>query len=273
MGIGFNLTTEVARGIAAPRKRSIDTMPIAASLVPDYLSSTPTYRFAYLQSFAPYIFDHQLVVSAILWGNAGRLTRAVLEELHEGQRVLQAACVYGDFSTRVGRFLGPEGELDVIDIVPLQVANSRRKLRNFSHVTVRLGDVAAPVGQTYDAVCCFFLLHELPDAYKRRVVDNLLDSVRPGGKVIFVDFHRPHPAYSVKSIVGLIHRYLEPFAHRLWERDIRSFASETKGFTWRTCAYFGGQFQKTVAHRLESDHATDHDSREQASNIRAAIPR
>lgn len=254
MDADFGIAADATTGAVTPATPcSMDAAPSKTPIVPAYIEQTPTYRFAYLQRFAPLIFDHPFVVSTILWGNAGRLTRAVLGELHEGQSVLQPACVYGDFSSQLGRFLGPRGSLDLIDILPVQVANSRRKLSNLPQVRVRLADAAAPTGRTYDAVCCFFLLHELPDTYKRRVVDNLLASVRPGGKVIFVDYHEPRRTNPVKGIVSLVFRYLEPFAHSLWERDIRSFASDANGYVWRTETYFGCLFQKTVASRLRAD--------------------
>ncbi len=254
MDADFGITTDTAASTAiASTSRSITAAPAAAPYVPDYLTRTPTYRFAYLQRFAPLIFDHPWVVSTILWGNAQRLADAVFGELHQGHAVLQAACVYGDFSARLGRFLGPKGRLDVIDVVPVQVANGRRKLRALPQVSVRLADAATPIGKTYDAVCCFFLLHELPDAYKRRVVDNLLTCVRPGGKVIFVDYHKPRRTNPLKAIVSLVFRYLEPFARSLWEHDIRSFASDASAFDWRTETYFGDLFQKTVARRPPDD--------------------
>ena len=64
--------------------------------VPAYLRET--YAWAYLRPASLIIFDHSLVVSAILWGWYRRLKRAAFVELKPGQKALQAACVYGDFS-------------------------------------------------------------------------------------------------------------------------------------------------------------------------------
>jgi ubiquinone/menaquinone biosynthesis C-methylase UbiE len=49
-------------------------------------------------------------------------------EFKPGQQVLQAAAVYGDFSPRLARRLGDGGELLVLDVAPIQIANTRRKL-------------------------------------------------------------------------------------------------------------------------------------------------
>jgi len=163
--------------------------------------------------------------------------------------VLQPACVYGDLSPGIAAYLGPQGRLDVSDVAPLQVENCRRKLRTFPNATVRVWDAADPRSGIYDVVCSFFLLHEMPDSYKRRVVDALLKAVRPGGKVVFVDYHKPHRAHPLKGLMSLVFDLLEPFAKSLWENDIESFASSAVDFVWSKQTYFGGLFQKTIARR------------------------
>ncbi len=217
-------------------------MPAA---VPAYLEET--YHWAYLSPRNLKLLDRPSIVSAILWGNYRRLLRMALAELRPGQRVLQPACVYGDFSPVLAEFLGPEGCLDVTDVAPLQIENCRRKLRGFRHAKAQVRDAADLGGGGYDAVCCFFLLHELPDGYKRKVVDALLDSVRPGGKVIFVDYHRPHWAHPLKPVMSLVFDRLEPFAKGLWDFEIASYAAQTARFDWskRTC--FAGLYQISVA--------------------------
>jgi SAM-dependent methyltransferase len=133
---------------------------------------------------------------------------------------LQSACVYGNFSAQLAQRVGPEGSLDVVDIVPIQVRNCRRKLTGHPHGRVRLADAADPGGGPYDAVCCFFLLHELPDYHKQVVIDALLDSVVPGGKVVFVDYHRPNLGHPLKGIMNFVFRTLEPYAPGLLEHEI-----------------------------------------------------
>jgi SAM-dependent methyltransferase len=219
----------------------------AVPAVPDYLRET--YTWAYLRPLSLVIFDHPAVVSAILWGHAGRLERALLDELRPGQRVLQPACVYGDLSPRIAAFLGPGGRLDVADVAPVQAENCRLKLREFPNATVALFDAAEPRPPVYDAVCSFFLLHEMPDDYRTRVVNALLGAVRPGGKAVFIDYHKPHRAHPLKWLTGLVFDLLEPFAKGLWSHEISDYAQTRDGFTWSTTTYFGGLFQKTVARR------------------------
>lgn len=218
--------------------------------LPRYMEEV--YWWAYMRPASLAIFDHVPIVSLILYGNYKRLKRAALAEISPGQRVLQAASVYGDLSSALAKRVGPAGSLDVIDIVPLQVANSARKLRDYPWCRVRLADAASPGGGLYDAVCCFFLLHELPDNYKRTVTDALLASVAPGGKVIFIDYHRPHRLHPLWPLQATVFRFLEPFARSLLQREIKDLARNAGDFTWRKETCFGGLFQKVVAVRRTS---------------------
>jgi ubiquinone/menaquinone biosynthesis C-methylase UbiE len=233
-------TVDGVRCTAAPAR-------IEPPAVPDYLREV--YSWAYLNPRAIVVFDHTPVVNAILWGNFHRLKREALNEIAPGQRVLQAACVYGDLSPTLARHIGEAGRLDVIDVAPIQVRNCRRKLRGFRHASVRLADAVRPGGDLYDVVCCFFLLHEVPSTYKRKVVNALLAHVAPGGKAVFVDYHRPHWAHPLRAITSFVFATLEPFARELWDHEIASYAEAPEKFAWRTQTYFGSLFQKTVAER------------------------
>jgi SAM-dependent methyltransferase len=227
---------------AAPRAPCVGDVE---SAIPSYLHQV--YTWAYLNPRHLALLDNPVIVSAILFGNYHRLRAAAFGELHPGQRVLQPACVYGDFSPSLAAHLGPDGHLDVFDIVPMQVENCRRKLAAFPHAQAWHGDAAELGGGGYDAVCCFFLLHEMPEAYKAKVADALLDSVRPGGKVVFVDYHRPHRAHPLKPIMSLVFDSLEPFAKDLWDSEIPGYARHPAQFDWSKRTYFGGLYQMTVA--------------------------
>ncbi len=242
------LEPAAARATTAPLTARAAPAATAPPGIPDYLDGN--YWWAYLRPASIAIFDRTLVVTAILWGCYGRLKRAALAELQAGNRVLQAACVYGDLSPRFAEALGPEGRLDVIDIAPLQAENCRRKLRAYPNARVRVADAAAPGGGSYDAAVCFFLLHELPDDHKRRVVDGLLGSVTPGGKVVFIDYHGPRRLHPLRVPMSLVFHFLEPFAKMLWRREISSFVTHSKGFAWSKTTYFGGLYQKVVVTRL-----------------------
>ena len=216
--------------------------------LPDYLQRT--YRWAYLDRRMLYWLDRPAVVSAILWGNAGRLMDAAASCFDGGQHVLQAAAVYGDFSLRLARRLGQHGRLEVLDAAPLQVANLRRKLRGHGNVRARVHDLRRPLTRRYDGVCCFFLLHEVPAEMRRCIVDNLLAAVEPGGSVVFVDYHRPHAGHPLRWPMQWVFNRFEPFAASLLGQDVTTLAGQRSDFEWRRTLFFGGMYQLVVARSI-----------------------
>ena len=221
----------------------------SAPVIPDYLQET--YYWAYLNPRNVKRLDHEWVVRTILWQQHNRLTQAAITEIEPGQSVMQSACVYGNFSSMLAAHIGPAGSLEVIDVAEVQVSNCRKKLAGYKHATVRNQDVLYLRDESFDVVCCYFLMHELPDDYKRGVAKELLDSVRPGGKLVFVDYHKPHWAHPLKLITSLVFDTLEPYAKGLWRESIATFAGNDARFEWRKETYFGGLFQKVVATRKE----------------------
>lgn len=217
-------------------------------LVPDYLRNV--YTWAYLTPWLTKILDQQVVVQTILWGNAQRLINEVLAMIDPGERVFQPAAVYGDFSRQVARRVGHQGHLVVRDIAPVQVALTRRKLRDLPQAHVAWGNAEDPDEGAYDAVACFFLLHEVPDDVKERIVHAMLGLVGPGGKAIFVDYHRPRPGHVLAPLMKRIFNWLEPFALTMWSREIEDLAGPAGDhFQWQKRTRFGGLYQMVVAER------------------------
>ena len=213
--------------------------------VPGYLRTV--YRWAYLDPTNARLLDRNVVATTILFGNYGRLVRRCLAEIRPGDRVLQAAHVYGHFIPRLAERIGPTGRLDVIDVVPLQAALCRRKLRGVAHAHIRVADAANMRSERYDVTSSFFLLHEIPDEQKSAVVNALLDQLSTGGKAVFIDYHAPARWHPLKEPLRRLFEKLEPFAESLWHHRIQDFASDADRLRWRTETLFGGVYQKTVA--------------------------
>jgi ubiquinone/menaquinone biosynthesis C-methylase UbiE len=221
----------------------------SAPAIPDYLSQT--YRWAYLDERNANYLDHDLIVRAILWQQHNRLEEAAFAEIGQGQRVLQSACVYGSFTTKLAEHIGPNGKLEVVDVSGLQVRKCQEKLADYRFASVRHENILHLPNDDFDTVCCYFLLHELPDDYKQKVIMRLLSSVRPGGKVVFIDYHKPHWAHPIKPLTSLIFWLLEPYAKGLWHKNIATFAGKRADVEWRKETFFGGFFQKVVATRID----------------------
>ena len=243
LGQGSSTTTTLAN------EAVLDFVPGPATMpdIPYYLKET--YYWAYVSPRNVALLDREIVVSTILWGQHLKLQRAAFSEILPGQHVLQPAAVYGNFGPDLARHIGENGKLEISDINPIQVAGCGKKLHDFPHARARLADARNPGGGPYDVVCCYFLMHELPEDYKRDVMDGLLSFVAPGGKLVFVDYHKPHWAHPIKPITSLVFDFLEPFAKSLWHHEIEEFAANRQDYNWRKQTYFGGLFQKVVATR------------------------
>jgi len=176
--------------------------------------------------------------------------RWAIQEFKLGEKVLQAGCVYGNFSMMLAEQIGEQGSLDVLEAAPIQVANCRQKVEAAPQVKILQGDAASYDGQDYDRVCSFFLLHEIPADHRQKVIANLLSRVRPGGDVVFVDYHKPRRFHPLSLVMRAIFRLLEPFAQEFIENSLQGASPLADNFSWRKKTLFGGLYQKVVATRL-----------------------
>ena len=220
---------------------------------PDYLETV--YWWAYVHPTAIRVFERQWLVNAILFGNYARLRDGALDAL--GERLpgltLQIACAYGDFTDRLGRRVrAGEGRLDVVDVVPAQIRNLRDKLAAEVPARMLLMDSAAldlPEAR-YDRAVLFFLLHEQPEAWRRRTLAEALRVVRPGGRIVIVDYAKPRWWHPLRYLLRPALARLEPFALDVWRAEIASFLPPSAGFrALRRRTVFGGLYQEIVIER------------------------
>jgi ubiquinone/menaquinone biosynthesis C-methylase UbiE len=215
--------------------------------VPSYLEQV--YWWAYVHPHAVKFFERDWLVNLILFNNYARLRDAALADLGDTVhgRTLQVACVYGDLTLQLRRRLAPDATLDVMDILPVQLENLSRKLPPDERVALLHGDSTAVAGDDacYDQVLLFFLLHEQPEAVRRSTLAEALRVVRPGGKVIIVDYHRPVAWHPLRPLMRLVFDRLEPYAMDLWRHGIDAFLPHAPARIGKQ-TYFGDLYQKLV---------------------------
>jgi ubiquinone/menaquinone biosynthesis C-methylase UbiE len=218
--------------------------------IPDYLQDT--YWWAYLHPKSFWFFEREWVVNLILWGNMKKLTNAVLDEmeLQPHSSVLQVACVYGDFSNRLAaRLRQTQSRLSVVDVASIQINNIEKKLAVKDNVSVHHQDSTCMLfsDDNFDETVVFFLLHEQPEEARRKTIAEAIRVTRPGGRVIFVDYHGPKRSNPMRYVMKPILCMLEPFAMDLWREELSAFMpAGIKPEQVSSNFYFGGLYQKVV---------------------------
>jgi ubiquinone/menaquinone biosynthesis C-methylase UbiE len=217
--------------------------------VPGYLDDT--YWWAYVHPNAVKLFERPWLVNLILWGNFARLRDAALDEFGPSisGRTLQIACVYGDFSVRLADRIAPDGWLDIVDVLPIQLVNLRKKLSASARATAHHRDSTALgfVDGTYDQVMIFFLLHEQPESVRQKTLQEAMRVIRPGGKLVVVDYHLPRHLHPLRYLFRPVLKVLEPFALDLWRNEIVRWMPENHpAKSIRKKTFFGGLYQKLV---------------------------
>lgn len=211
------------------------------------------YWWAYVRPAAVRFWDRPWLINAILCGKYRTLRDAVLQEFGPALsgKTLQITCCYGELTPRLAAHVkGGGGTLDVIDVLPVQLQNLRRKLPSDDSASIRQMDATALAyaDKSFDQVLVFFLLHEQPQTYREKTVREALRVLKPDGKIIIADYGMPawwHPLrYLLLPILGL----LEPTAWDLWRHELKDILPrEMASRSWRKISYFGGLYQMLVS--------------------------
>lgn len=217
--------------------------------IPRYLEQV--YWWAYVHPKAVHLFEREWLVNTILFGNYARLRDAALATLGESVQghTLQIACVYGNLSARLLGRVAPEARLEVLDILPIQLRNLRAKLPADERVQLTQGDSSAlpHADASVDQALLFFLLHEQPEAVRRATLAEAMRVVRPGGRIVIVDYHRPAAWHPARPLMQQVFRKLEPYAMDLWRDEIEGYLpAGARPASARKRTWFGGLYQMLV---------------------------
>jgi ubiquinone/menaquinone biosynthesis C-methylase UbiE len=237
----------------SPADRPVSELQAGQDLkAPHYLTSH--YWWAYVHPKAVWFFERQWLVNLILWGNYAGLRNAAMEELGDvlPGTTLQVACVYGDLTSKlVGRVAAGGGKLDVVDVLPMQLENLRRKLQTGAParlLKMDSADLDIP-DASYDRALLFFLLHEQPRHYRERTLSEVFRVVKPEGKIVIVDYALPRWWHPLRYLWRPLLAALEPFALDLWRHEIAHWLPAGEPAGWRKQSFFGGLYQKVVIRR------------------------
>lgn len=208
------------------------------------------YRWAYVHPWGVRFFDRQWLIELLLWGQYGRLRDAALDRLGpriEG-RCLQVSCAYGDITPRLVQRMKAEACLDVIDILPIQLANLRRKLGH--HRQVRMHRVHATAldfpSAHFDQVLVFFLFHEQPASVRAQTLSEVQRVLKPGGDLVVADYSRMHRWHPLHRVWKPLVTRLEPFSRDLFDHGLEPWLRAARNLRTTSSATVGGGLYEVV---------------------------
>ena len=131
-----------------------------------------------------------------------------LANLKPGESVLDIGCGTGTLAIAAKQRVGPTGRVYGVDASPEMLARATRKAtRAGAEVVFQNGVVERlpfPEGQ-FDAVLSTLMLHHLGRKARQQCADEVRRVLKPGGRVLAVDFARP--AQGKKGLLDHFHHH------------------------------------------------------------------
>ena len=214
----------------------------------------------YKSPFFIRLADRMFVVSSILLLQYNKLVSCVVKRLNpslKGKRILQISCAFGNVSEKIAESCSKQGaeEFVLTDIMQSEVDNAERKLKRFGKLCTFLKQDATNLefeDKSFDYVVVFFLPHELPLDKKYKLIEEANRVLKPGGKVVFGEFHKPR--LKILEILGRIYFYIfEPYATEMWDGfDLAEALEEKTDNSYRIVkdTFLFDNFQVLTAERL-----------------------
>ena len=214
----------------------------------------------YKSPFFIRLADRMFVVSSILLLQYSKLVNCVVKRLNpslQGKRILQISCAFGNVSEKIAESCARQdaAEFVLTDIMQSEVDNAERKLKRFGKLCTFLKQDATNLefeDQSFDYVVVFFLPHELPFDKKVKLIEESNRVLKPGGKVVFGEFHKPR--LKILEFLGRIYfKIFEPYATEMWDSfDLAEALEEKTDSTYsiKKDTFLFDNFQILTAKRL-----------------------
>lgn len=145
--------------------------------------------------------------------------------LRPGDVVADVGAGSGYFTRRLARAVGPQGKVFAVDVQPemLAILTNRMAAESITNVVPVLGTMSDPrlAEGTIDVALLVDVYHEL--SYPREVMAAICRALKPGGRVVLVEYRGEDPAVPIKER----HKMTEAQVRRelgvqplVWERTV-----------------------------------------------------
>jgi len=172
---------------------------------PDDTASTP--KSLVLHSMASY---YDLLAALMTLGRERefRDRLAAVVDLAPGESVLDVGCGTGSLVLASKRRVGRTGVVTGIDASPEMIERARRKATNKGdgiHFEVARVESLPFPNETFDVILSTLMMHHLPRATRERCASEMRRVLRPGGRLLVVDFEKP--ANRRGGLIARFHRH------------------------------------------------------------------
>jgi ubiquinone/menaquinone biosynthesis C-methylase UbiE len=199
-------------------------------------------------------FDSQIFWNILTFGYSSKMAKSCTVEVDSAGNVLQFGATFGkqidDLATKIGVY----GQLDLMDVSLTQLRYARNKYcYKYPFIRFINQDVSLPINKKYDAVICYMLLHQVPMATYTKIINNALNCLKPGGKAIFIDYNNSVFWHPVRYVMKIFNRLYQPFAEKMWNGEIRTYAKNPSDYYWRKITFFGKLYQKVTVIKKDDE--------------------
>lgn len=153
---------------------------------------------------------YDLLVAVMMLGRAQALRRQTVSRagIVHGEQVLDVGCGTGDLTIAAARVAGDDGAVWGIDVAEEMIEVATRKAKRAdvpAHFRVGLLEALPFPDATFDVVLSSLMMHHLPLDLQRRGLAEVRRVLRPGGRLLIVDFRRPTGRHSHLALALLLH--------------------------------------------------------------------
>ena len=245
--------TDICECVKKNLKSDAVSYNTTASSVPAYIKSV--YGSIYVKGKFSSFFDSDFFANFSTCGQYKKIKKSVLAEIKEMQNVLFVGNANASFMQEIIKKIGKDAAFDIVEAVPVQAELAKNKLKQYPNAKIITDDIEFYYPKKsrkrvkYDLVIAYFLLHEMPDCKKSRVIESLISLTTRSGKILFVDYDVPHKCNVPAHIVKWLNFLIEPFAESLQTKGLESFVAEPEKYLWDKENFLAGMYQRTTIKR------------------------